>query len=271
MNVKTYISVDGSRNHRDIEENRRCKEIVGEYESRLSKVRSFEENLGLKNHVISSITWAFNEEESLVILEEDLDIEESGIFFLGKCAEDSINWRKIASICGTRIISPNSEIEEISYQRSFASWGWSTNRIIWQDFLLYMTRGTLKDFYWLVINVLRFRTPTQTIKIFRREANNKIDSWATCFQKFIFAKNLLNVIPPINLVVNKGWSDKATHTRGPTPTWVPQEIGTFKNYIISEIHSSKVIHSDKSEKSLRKPYISSRKIFRRPNCLRRSL
>ena len=69
-----YISIDGPKRVSDKPQVEETLKIANGFASLGTdvQVRNFEENLGCKAHVISAIDWIFENEESAIILEDDI-------------------------------------------------------------------------------------------------------------------------------------------------------------------------------------------------------
>jgi hypothetical protein len=181
---------------------------------------------------MKSISWAFESENRLVILEEDLVLENSAIQYLGKSLNDFLEFENVAASCGTRLVKSNDKNERVAYSRNFSPWGWSINKKEWLNFRKYLEGRTARNYFWLAVNICRSGRIVEMIRSIRYANDNRIDSWATFFQEYLFATNKLVTIPPRNLVLNIGWDNKATHTLGDSPIWVPKYYSKISRYVV---------------------------------------
>lgn len=258
MEIRLYVSIDGPRRESDIRENELCKEIVLKCQSQIYRFEIFESNQGLRKHVSDAISWAFETEEILVIIEEDLQLDNSAILYLSSSIKDFEELEMVGVSCGTRIIEDLAMTDEISYVRTFSPWGWSLSKTRWLDFQLYLLDGHALDLYWLTINLVRSRRPIHWAKTIRYARLQRLDSWATIFQEYLFARNLLAAVPPTNLVVNVGWNNGATHTLGPVPSWVPQKFSPISSYRVSSPQAKKIAAMDAADRRIREKVSSTK-------------
>lgn len=175
-----------------------------------------EKNLGCKRRVYSAISWAFEQVDSLIILEDDCLPHPD---FFEFCSETLLRYsdsNQIGSISGINIFSNNHE-KQFSYlfAKLGGIWGWATWKRIWNSFEInkyeslssndrkqirrYLGKGYLSEFYISQIASLK---------------DGKIDTWDFQWVVYNLLNQYLSILPASNLISNIGFRSDATHTKG---------------------------------------------------------
>jgi hypothetical protein len=208
---KLLVVSDGARPSKPNE-----KSVVEEVRAIVSKVdwpcelrRNYSDiNLGCKKRVSSGLDWVFSLVEHAVILEDDCL---PSIAFFSYCRVMLTMYQKnpkVFSISGTSFVKNNCPSGH--YLSDFAlMWGWATWRDRWQHYQVnpkHVYRTVLRQwwhrplalFYWLLIyfNLTR----------------GKIDTWDYQWILTVWRNHGLVVRPNVNLVMNIGFGENATHT-----------------------------------------------------------
>jgi hypothetical protein len=205
-----YLAIDGPKN--DVQARTQCQIIS------FAKERAIDQNVYIKiwhrklNYgaavgVISAIDWFFSEVESGIILEDDLDFDQTFIDFiifnLERFSKDEDVWM----ISGNQFFeSTNILGSKLNWSHYPLIWGWGTWRSAWQEIrsLLFgkMPRNTSLPLhvrsYWKLG--------------YSRAFTGLVDAWDIPLAAMMRFSNKLCVCPNQNLVSNIGFGAEATHT-----------------------------------------------------------
>lgn len=215
---KLYISIDGPKLNDSTD-----KQLVSECISIAEEARSWtdltlqvsEFNLGCYIGVSSAIDWFFAFEESGIILEDDLSFNVNLLRYLSVGLEIFESQKWIGSVCGynqwnfqdSKIISGDMFTSKFP-----SSWGWAT----WKDRWLQLERN-----FGAPSKLSLFKTGFKNggfsgiyhwMAIMTRLETGDLDSWAYRWLLTHFKHSWKAVLPPVNLVLNVGFREDATHT-----------------------------------------------------------
>lgn len=231
-NCKIYVALDNARSEdvKNLEYVKECKEVILRNQEILTGIRISENAQGCFKGVVNAITWAFQSEKFLIILEEDVMVERGFLEFASKCLLEFEEDLNIGSIAAMNFVpSKNlSEAKNIARLSKFtSSWGWATWKTRWLDFL-----SDLDDFHlWNVMDlepISKFNQRVYWGHIMNELKAEKIDSWAYRWLFSNWKRHRLTIIPNVNLALNRGFVPSATHTKDLSiPWWLPTTIQKF--------------------------------------------
>lgn len=211
------VAADGPRNHRpgeaDLCEATRklidkitwCDDIRTTYSDM---------NMGLRRRMASAITWAFENFEEAIILEDDCVPDPSFFRFCHELLEQYRNDNRIMAISGdnfqTEVRCPDSSYYFSRYPHC---WGWATWRRAWRlyddDMKLW---PLIRDGSWLHDILQDTRAVQWWRNTLESVAQERIDSWATRWTFACWVNSGLTVLPNVNLVRNIGFNSRGTNT-----------------------------------------------------------
>jgi hypothetical protein len=214
--IDFFLGLDGPRDGADKIQVRACKNLFDEFAKWTNSSAKFysQRNQGLRKNVLSSITRAFESKEidNLLVLEDDCVFGESSLSFFEWGFKAMSQQNDIGVVSGSYF---GQHQEALAFTASrFSSWGWGTNRSVWQKFidndLSKVNISSLGE----DIRSLTRNTPLPYQYEYGRiiQNLNKLDSWAIPFDMFLRSENLLALKPTVNQIQNIGFGDKATHT-----------------------------------------------------------
>ena len=225
---RVFVCIDGPRSDRpnercQVQETRDVAELAVNWECELHTLFR-PTNLGCRASVTGAISWAFEQVDELMILEDDCVIDPS-----------------FATLC--RVLLDRHRADEnifnigaVNFQQGhrrgdgdyFASkyphcWGWATWKRAWQHYTDDLSQLSPCD----SLHEERERDYWQLI--YERCAKGRVDSWAYRWTFRCWQQGGLTLLPNANLVTNIGFDDEATHTNdevgGPRTL---QSLETFK-------------------------------------------
>jgi hypothetical protein len=176
-------------------------------------------NMGLADRVAGGLTWAFEQVESAIILEDDCVPHPSFFRFCAELLDRYAADTRIMSISGTNYqLGRRRTVYSYYFSRYNHCWGWATWRRAWQFYDHDMTLWPdVRDGGWLY-DILDSRQAVRYWrKILQRTYTGRINSWAYRWTLAHWLQSGLSILPNVNLVSNIGFGDQATHTRDRSP------------------------------------------------------
>ena len=213
-----YISIDGPRNLLEKTLTEECRLVAENYKiSHKNKVsiRINTVNLGCKLGVTSAIDWAFEFEEYLVILEDDISISQN---FLDFCDLGLIYFqanKKIFQLSGWTPLLPEFKPPEVYLTRFSHIWGWATWKDRWA--LFDSNLESWDNFPPSDLPIFHDAHLHKNFDSFWRNnlANIKAgatDIWDVQWMYSMWSNQRFAVSPGLSLCKNIGFDDRATHT-----------------------------------------------------------
>ncbi len=140
---RLYIAADGPRKNRKDDETNcsECRNIVQEIDWPCEVHTLFrEKNLGCARGVSEGITWAFENEDRLIILEDDCVPQLTFFSFCDEMLERYKDDTRVWQVCGR---SHHSDMDffnhsDYIFSRFSHIWGWATWKRCWEQYDLYM-------------------------------------------------------------------------------------------------------------------------------------
>ena len=163
------------------------------------------ENLGVAASVITAIDWFFKNEDSGVILEDDLVISKDFLGFLSEGLEEFRNNKNIFSVSGSNFFPALTSEDFLT--EYFIGWGWGTWRDRWEKAKI----SYLSDIARPVFSFNEFAN-FWNIGSYRSKIG-KVDTWDIELTKFIRDNKFVCVISSSNLVSNIGYDEHASSTK----------------------------------------------------------
>jgi hypothetical protein len=173
-----------------------------------------DENLGLRKRVVSGLDRVFSDVERAIIVEDDCVANDSFFAFCEDMLARYADNEQVGTVSGNNFLRGRFVTQDsYFFSPDVRIWGWATWRRVWQDF----SRDGLDD-EWSSDEVSRvlagFPSPSRKKALMSTAANaHNLDSWALPFVLHCQRRNLLSVVPEVNLVKNIGFGSSSTHTR----------------------------------------------------------
>lgn len=172
-------------------------------------------NFGCKEAVYSAIDWFFNNVEEGIILEDDCVPDESFFPYCEELLEKYRNDEKVMLISGYNPLPKTSQQSRSYYfSRCYYMWGWATWRRVWKqydpDILDWPQLKKEGAIHKHLDDPKRAKGYSQ---IFDIAYAGMVDTWDYQFVYLLCFKDGLSIMPRVNLVLNTGFGDTATHTK----------------------------------------------------------
>lgn len=205
------IFVDGPRNTEDQRSIDQVLSTIETYRDSLHiEVFRSMSNKGLASSVLSGIDFMFENHETVIVLEDDLVLANS---FLKFCNEGLAKFRDCPSIASVQGYSPIifKKGTGTYFLKGADCWGWAT----WKDRWESMNRDSNQ----LLTRIENLKLAHSFdldgsfpyTDMLRRQATNKVDSWAIRWHASMFLQDRLSVYPSRSLVLNTGFDGSGTH------------------------------------------------------------
>jgi hypothetical protein len=181
-----------------------------------------DQNLGCGKAVSSAITWFFEHVEEGIILEDDTLPD---ISFFTYCEELLIKYEdrpEIMMISGDNFrLQKNNMKESYGFTRYCNIWGWATWKRVWNLYDFNMSDWPELKSQSLLKKILthNFEIEYWTNK-FDSTFYGSEDTWDWQLQYLCFKYKGLAVEPSVNLVMNIGFREDATHTIMAAEYWI---------------------------------------------------
>jgi hypothetical protein len=208
---KLYIANDGPRegNMDDQKAREEIKNIIDSIDWDCEVHTLFQEkNLGCGIGVSTAITWAFENEDRMIILEDDCVPALPFFEFCSYCLEKYKNDTRVWTIIGRSHHQNSSFFKDQDYIFSHYShcWGWATWKRVWEGFDInmpnsdkFMEQGGFDNVYFSVKEARFFNKHFS--RIFQDDNLIK-HSWAYPFNYYVCSNRGLSIVPAKNCSSN---------------------------------------------------------------------
>lgn len=245
--LNVYVNLDGPRTD-SAEANMRCAEVIERYKSEIKKYSISSINKGCNIAVTEAITWAYEHEQALIILEDDVFVDENFIDFATLMLNVHESNLAIGGISAMNIV-PHKYLTNsvLDYRLSCytSSWGWATWKNRWESHL--EIANTFPNWSWDFPE--NFWTPLKRSiwrSFFSKTINGEYDAWDFRWQFSNWISHRLIVFPNRNLGLNLGFGPEATHTKArEIPTWLPNKIEKLSSSVERQKSGTYDLKADK--------------------------
>lgn len=207
-----YVFCDGPRQSNDVSV-KKVQDIVQSCKW-ITKLNISKRNLGCKQGVKTAIDWVFSEHEKAIILEDDIEVDESFFLYAKELLEKYEHDERVGMISGVNLLNYSS-FPEYSYffSKHAAIWGWATWKRSWG---LYEKTEKLLEHVQdkkQLKNLLSKVSAKDKILLAHKSALGQIDTWDFIWNASFELFGRTCIFPTTNLVVNHGFGESATHTK----------------------------------------------------------
>lgn len=268
--TRLFIAADGPRTHvlPDVARVAQCREIVSAVDWPCDLRTLFRAvNLGSRSAIPEAITWFFTQVSEGIILEDDCVPNDSFFTFCAELLAHYRNHPRIASIAGTNPIdglSRHREDRAASYyfSRYSHTWGWATWRRAW------LNRQTLptdprarRAALTRALRNANIRHPISRLfwaRTIRNRVLVDIPNWDYYWQFSLWHKDLLSIIPSVNLISNVGYGEESTNT-----TWAESPLAERPTFSLPEplTHPKTITRSVRADAYFERQYIIPHLVF----------
>lgn len=209
--AKVYIAIDGPRinNLNDIKRVTAVKEIVKNINWDCKILYKFnEQNLGAELNVSSAISWVLENEESIIVLEDDIVASTAFFHFAEQMLNKYAKVENIYMVSGFQCTPTEfSDNEDYCFGLYGHTWGWATWRRAWKKFNLNVNDFDLILNSEIINEIAISRAEARYLKklIKKMKANGPGNNpWDTSWFYIRLKEKGLSIIPKVNLISNIG-------------------------------------------------------------------
>lgn len=215
---RLYVIADAPRSNVEGEA-QRCSEvrdIASAVDWPCDLIRDFADiNMGCRDRVISGLNRAFENEESVIVMEDDCIAHADFFRFCQELLARYRSTRNVFAISGDNFQPRRFSIRDSYYfSRIFHCWGWATWRDRWLEVDFSMSAWPrLREGNWLLETLGSRAAAGYFHNAFDQTYRGHNSSWAYRASLTCFTGGLLNIHPRVNMVTNIGVGRDATHSR----------------------------------------------------------
>ena len=215
---------DGPRagNDEDPERVAQSRAVIEQVDWDCTVTTNFSEvNLGCKQRMASGLTWAFEQAEELIILEDDCLPEPTFFSFCEQLLERFRDDERVMMISGNNFQpdgpdgpgGSQSTDESYYFSRWPHIWGWASWRRAWNHFDVEIKSWPLSKQNHDLENAFGSAQEYEHWSaLFDQVHAGKIDTWDFSWAYAVWKNNGLSILPTTNLISNLGFGETATHT-----------------------------------------------------------
>ncbi len=219
-NCNVWVSIDAPRsgNSRDKKENAQIRHVLSHFGIPSNQIQMGSFNLGCRNGVIAAISWFFEHNESGIILEDDIEIDEGYLLcmqcLLSKFRDD----QSVTSISSHSELARNNSLrrsDELVLMPLCRVWGWGAWRDSWLMHMKIMKKTenySLRKLFELIPK--SYRTFDAALRLYHCK-NNMFDTWDYEWNLTHLLTESGSITPCNNYCLNHGFGEHATHTLDP--------------------------------------------------------
>jgi hypothetical protein len=212
---RLYVIADGPREDvpGELEQCKATRALIDTIDWDCQVYKNYsDKNLGCGVRVATGISWAFENEDRLIILEDDTVPTEDFFFFCEELLERYQLDSRIWTICGSNFFTERRLNDDSYFFSQYGSiWGWATWKRAWQHYDFSMGKWPLFKDLKFMRNV--FRTPAEArrfTQMFDEFYKKRRNIWTVQYLFMVWSNGGLFIIPEKNLVTNIGTI--GTHT-----------------------------------------------------------
>lgn len=236
-----YIHVDGLRNSLDLNVIN-CRVLINDFSVNRKNVfvKIQIENLGVKHAPIAAINWAFTNEKTLIIFEDDIVWAEEFFEFADYCLNEYEDKLDIWQVNGWTPLQVKHDQKNPYLTIYSHTWGWATWKSRWSHMDLELENLESNPVFYL-----RFLQDKKLPYSFFQYWQSELDriqkgfqSWDAQWLYSSWLSGAFSISPPEKLTGNVGFDGGGTNTLGITvPEWVevPGLLVNFSNWNLKRL------------------------------------
>ena len=213
------VIADGPREHQpgDAEAVEQTRKILDRIDWPCQVKTNFSPtNLGCRIRMATGLTWAFEQAEELIILEDDCLPDPTFFPFAQSLLRGYRDVPQIMMISGDNFQPAPTSNNSYYFSRWAHIWGWASWRRAWNHFDLEIESWPATKINGLLAGQVDSPAEYQYwASVFDQVHQGQIDTWDFSWAYALWKQNGLAILPELNLVTNLGFSDSATHTIDP--------------------------------------------------------
>lgn len=215
--AKLYLLSDGPREHVKGEKDRvnAVRQYIENHIDWKCQVRKnyAETNMGCGKRMSSGISWAFEQEEKLIIIEDDCFPDLSFFRYCNELLELYKDDENIMLIGGSNSVGELEEEDSFVFSPFVENWGWATWKRTWRQYDYDIRDWEEREVPQSMKAFMSETAIRHYTRLFDLVYTHELDTWDYQLQYLVFQKNALTVVPQNCLIRNIGFGPDATHTK----------------------------------------------------------
>ncbi len=212
--AKLYVAIDGPREGKRGEKEKvlQVQEIVKNVDWKCETYYRFSAmNLGCGKNIPSAISWVFEKEDRVIVVEDDIVAPPSFFKFEEVMLEKYKDDNRIAMVSGNNYTPIKMREDYLFSLYAGHIWGWGTWKRLWDQFDIEIP--TLKEEIANGLPKIKKQTTSfleycHYLNYYRNlrkaQIEGKVNYWGPQFGYFRLENGLLNIVPRVNLASNIG-------------------------------------------------------------------
>jgi len=191
-----------------------------------------ETNLGCGRRISSGISEVLKQDESVIILEDDILPHQDFFPYCDELLSYYQNDESVFMISGLQYKEKIGKNNGYTFSFNSGIWGWATWRRAWRHYIFDPSRYILDEWFWKTMVPIRCNNSMEEsdhfIKtLYFNHLQNNIDTWDAQWTLCQMRHKAYCISPNWNLVQNIGFGADSTHLKGPASShWA----GEYKSY-----------------------------------------
>ena len=189
-------------------------------------------NLGCRTRMASGLTWAFEQAEELIVLEDDCLPDPTFFDFAQSLLRHYRDDDRVMTISGNNFQPGPSSNNSYYFSRWAHIWGWASWRRAWQHYDLEIKSWPNDKSTNFLSNAVDSPVELQYwSNVYDQIHRGEIDTWDFSWAYALWKHNGLAILPETNLVTNLGFGETATHTIDPDAKLANLPMGSIDQII----------------------------------------
>lgn len=170
-------------------------------------------NMGCRNRIISGVSWCFETEQKMIILEDDCLPDDSFYGYAQQLLDVYADDPRVMHIGGYNMYGEYATDHDYIFSQRPCAWGWATWKRAWEKYDVEMPdwpkvrdSGMLR---WRFANKYAYE---DRVKEWDDIYYKNIDAWGYAWDFALMLNNAYAIYPNKNLIQNIGFGEDATHT-----------------------------------------------------------
>lgn len=219
--TKLFLVQDGPRNsnyEEDTQNIHKCRKIVENIDWDCKVYKNYsDENLGCGLRPATGITWAFENTDKLIIIEDDCVPDISFFPFCKKLLIKYEKNNKIHLISGMNLLNSCDSNHSYLFSQVCTIGAWATWKRVWNQYDFSIKKFENKSNQKKLKENIKFKNVIKqkfwawNLTREKYKNNEKINWWDYQFHFLLYYKNGLGIVPRVNLINNIGYGVDSTN------------------------------------------------------------
>jgi hypothetical protein len=172
------------------------------------------ENRGLRNSVISGVSFIINQSGSVIVVEDDLVLSPYFLTYMNEALNKYEKVNTVGQISGFSFLLDAESVAEDSYFLPLSTtWGWATWKRVWEEIDFEGNNASDLLSNQTAIKAFNLNNSFDYYSMLQKQLNADagISSWGIMFWLNTFSKKFLVLYPKTTLTLNTGFDGSGRH------------------------------------------------------------